>query len=165
MTRPNLTARDLVAHPANVFALGFGLGLVRHAPGTVGTLLGLPLFLVLQPMGNTLMALGVIALFLFGVWCCDTCSRNLGVHDHPGIVWDEVVGLLITLFMAPLTASAVILGFLYFRLFDILKPWPIGWVDARVSGGLGIMLDDVLAGVFAALALQATLHWVLPLVL
>ncbi len=158
-----LNAKHLLAHPANLFALGFGLGLARWGPGTVGTLLGIPLFLILQPFGLVVNVIAVALLFVFGVWCCDACSRNLQVHDHPGIVWDEVVGLLVTLLLAPMTVTAIVLGFAYFRLFDIVKPWPIGWVDRRVSGGLGIMLDDVFAGVFAWGALQITLRWLVPL--
>ena len=164
MGQLRLRPKHVVAHPANVFALGFGLGLSKYAPGTVGSLLGLPLFLLLQPLGIFGMLIAIAVLFGFGVWCCEVCSKNLEVHDHPGIVWDEVVGMLITLLFAPLSWLSLLLGFLLFRFFDVLKPWPIGWVDARVSGGLGIMLDDVLAGIFALAALQIILHWLVPLV-
>jgi phosphatidylglycerophosphatase A len=93
-------------------------------------------------------------LFLLGVWLCERTSRDLGVHDHAGIVWDEWVGLLVTLWLLPPGWLWLLLGFLLFRLFDILKPWPIGWLDRRVGGGLGIMLDDLVAGLCGFLLLQ-----------
>lgn len=164
MKRP-VTVEELFAQPANFFALGFGLGLARHAPGTVGTLLALPIFLVM-PRVNHFFYLGLlVVLFAFGVWCCERCAGNLGQHDHPAIVWDEVVGMLITLFMAPAGWLYLLLGFLLFRFFDIVKPWPIGWVDRRVDGGMGIMLDDVLAGVMAWAVLQSTVLWLVPWVI
>jgi len=158
-----LTTAHLISHPANLFALGFGTGLSRYAPGTVGSLLGIPLFLVM-PSSAWVYALVWVALFVFGVWCCDASSKHLGVHDHGGIVWDEIVGMLIVLFAVPPTFLYLLLGFLLFRLFDILKPWPINWVDRQVHGGLGIMLDDVLAGVMAWLAMQAIIHGLVPLI-
>jgi phosphatidylglycerophosphatase A len=97
--------------------------------------------------------------FLAGVYLCDRTSRDLGVHDHTGIVWDEMLGFLVTMWWAPTGWIWVLLGFLLFRIFDILKPWPIGWLDRRVPGGLGIMLDDVLAGIFALAALQLLVRW------
>lgn len=153
MTDTRLTPQSLFAHPANFFALGAGLGLAPKAPGTFGTLLGIPLlFLLPQSLAGYLISL--VVLFAFGVWCCHVCARELGVHDHPGIVWDEVVGYLITMILLPRTAMWIVAGFVVFRIFDILKPWPIGWVDRQVHGGLGIMLDDVLAAVYAAAVLQ-----------
>jgi phosphatidylglycerophosphatase A len=101
----------------------------------------------------------VIAAFAAGVWLCDTVSRDLGVHDHGGIVWDEFVGYWITMFLAPLQWQWVLAGFALFRLFDIWKPWPIRWFDDNVRGGFGIMFDDVLAGVAAWAALYAIRSW------
>lgn len=145
--------KALFASVANFFALGAGLGLAPKAPGTFGTLLGIPV-LLLMPQAPLAYLLAVVVLFIFGVWCCDECSKYLGVHDHGGIVWDEVVGYLITMFALPLTWQWIVAGFIVFRIFDILKPWPISWVDRRVHGGFGIMVDDVLAGLLAA----GTLH-------
>lgn len=153
MTGTALSTKSLFAHPANFFALGGGLGLAPKAPGTFGTLLGIPL-LFLMPQNLAAYLVVVLVLFAFGVWCCHVCARELGVHDHPGIVWDEVVGYLITMVMLPRTALWVLAGFVVFRIFDIVKPWPISWVDRQVHGGLGIMLDDVLAAVFSVLLLQ-----------
>ena len=141
---------------ANFIALGGGLGLAPKAPGTFGTLLGIPL-LFLMPTNIVAYLVVVAILFALGVWCCDVCAKNLGVHDHPGIVWDEVVGYLITMIAVPKTALWIVVGFILFRIFDILKPWPIGWVDKQVEGGLGIMLDDVLAAVFALVVIQIAL--------
>ncbi len=145
--------KAVLANPANFFALGAGLGLAPKAPGTVGTLLGIPL-LFLMPQSTVAYLVVVLVLFAFGVWCCHSCADTLGVHDHPGIVWDEVVGYLLTMIAMPRTALWVLAGFVVFRLFDILKPWPISWVDRRIHGGLGIMLDDILAAVFSVIVLQ-----------
>ena len=143
---------------ANFIALGGGLGLAPRAPGTFGTLLGIPL-LFLMPANLVAYIVVVVVLFVLGVWCCDVCAKNLGVHDHPGIVWDEVVGYLITMMAVPKTFLWIVVGFAVFRFFDILKPWPIGWVDKHVHGGLGIMLDDVLAAVFSLIVIQIALYF------
>jgi len=143
-----------LANPAGFLALGAGAGLAPRAPGTVGTLLGIPLVLVMpEHLGYYLGVL--LVLCVVGVWCCSVCARRLGVHDHPGIVWDEIVGYAITMIGAPDGILPLVLGFALFRLFDILKPWPIGLIDRRVDGGLGIMADDVVAGVMAAVCLQS----------
>ncbi len=151
--------KALFASVANFFALGFGLGLAPKAPGTFGTLAGLPLLLVMpSTFGSYLLV--VLVLFAFGVWCCDVCTRYLGVHDHGAIVWDEVVGYLITMVALPVTWPWMLAGFVVFRFFDIIKPWPISWLDRRVHGGLGIMVDDVLAGIFAAVTLQVVYRFI-----
>jgi phosphatidylglycerophosphatase A len=144
---------------ANFIALGGGLGLAPKAPGTFGTLLGIPL-LFLMPTNLVAYLFVVVVLFALGVWCCHVCAKNLGVHDHPGIVWDEVVGYLITMIAVPKTLLWVVVGFILFRFFDILKPWPISWIDKQVHGGLGIMLDDVLAAVFALIVIQVALRFI-----
>lgn len=144
---------------ANFIALGGGLGLAPKAPGTFGTLLGIPL-LFLMPTNLVAYLVVLVVLFALGVWCCDACAKNLGVHDHPGIVWDEVVGYLITMIAVPKTLLWVVVGFILFRFFDILKPWPISWIDKHVDGGMGIMLDDVLAAVFALIVIQIALYFI-----
>ncbi|MBX9755593.1 MAG: phosphatidylglycerophosphatase A [Pseudomonadaceae bacterium] len=144
-------------NPWHFLAFGFGSGTLAKAPGTWGTLVGLafvPLWHLLPDWGYCLM---LVLTTLFGVWLCGKVARDLGVHDHGGIVWDEMVGIWITLWLAPTGWQWLLLGFALFRLFDIVKPWPIRWIDRQVHGGLGIMLDDVLAGVFAWLALQAVI--------
>jgi phosphatidylglycerophosphatase A len=139
--------------PVHFIALGFGAGLAPVAPGTFGSLVGLAIALALAPLGP-LWNLAAIALAVaIGVWICGESARRLGVHDHPAIVWDEVAGMMIAMLAAPEAWWGAALAFALFRLFDIAKPWPIREIDHGMSGGAGIMLDDVLAGVFAALVL------------
>jgi phosphatidylglycerophosphatase A len=148
-----VAARQLL-NPSCFLALGFGSGLLPVAPGTAGTLAAIPLYLLLQDLSlGAYLALVLVAVF-GGILVCGYTATRLGVHDHPAIVWDEIVGYLITMTAAPADWLWVAAGFVLFRLFDILKPWPIGWFDRRVHGGTGIMLDDVIAGVFAAVMLQ-----------
>ncbi len=147
----------LLAHPAHFLALGFGAGLSPKAPGTVGTLVGFPLYWL---MAETPFYWGWMALFLaLGVWACGIAGRNLGVHDHGGLVWDEVAAFLLVLPFAPPGLFGFALAFALFRLFDIWKPFPIGWFDARVPGGLGVMLDDVLAAGYSVLCLLGVSAW------
>jgi phosphatidylglycerophosphatase A len=136
-------------------AFGLGSGLARYAPGTFGTLVAIPLYLLLALLPAWAYAVAVVAAFALGVWVCETVSRDLGVHDHGGIVWDEFVGYWITMFLMPVSWVWVLAGFALFRLFDIWKPWPIRWFDDNVPGGFGIMFDDVVAAVAAGATLQA----------
>jgi len=148
-----LTPQQILADPVLFLAFGFGSGLAKKAPGTFGTVAGIPVYLLMAQ--TDLLAYSVLTLLalLVGVWICDNAAKKLGEHDFGGIVWDEIVGLFITLWAVPVTWQNIGLGFVLFRFFDIVKPWPIKWVDRKVQGGLGIMLDDVLAGIFAALLL------------
>ena len=139
---------------AHMLAFGLGAGCSPKAPGTMGTLLAVAIYLPLSGLSLPLYAAVLVAVVVLGIWLCDKTARDLGVHDHPGIVWDEIAGYLLTMLGAPAGWQWIVGGFLLFRLFDIWKPWPIGWLDRRVGGGLGIMLDDLVAGGFAALCLQ-----------
>ncbi|MEW8028913.1 MAG: phosphatidylglycerophosphatase A [Candidatus Thiodiazotropha sp.] len=139
-----------MSKPVHLLAFGFGSGLLPKAPGTYGTLVGIPFYLLLQPLSLSLYMLFVLLAFVAGLWICQRTSDDLGVHDHSGIVWDEIVGFLVGMAFAPPGWVWIVIGFLLFRLFDILKPWPILWIDRRVKGGLGIMLDDLLAGLYTA---------------
>ena len=141
-------------NPWHFLAFGYGLGTMPIAPGTFGSLLGILYFWLLQPLGWGLYIFVTLLAMAFGVWLCERVSKDLGVHDHSGIVWDEVVGILLTFLYAPPSCSVMIVGFLLFRLFDIWKPWPIRYVDNSIKGGLGIMLDDVLAALPAWFFLQ-----------
>ena len=154
MTRPRPDWRD----PVQFVACGFGAGLAPVAPGTFGTLVALPLWWLLQPLPLVAYLGLVVVLAAVGVWLCDGAASRLGVHDHPAIVWDEIVGYLVTMVAAPAGWLPMLLGFVLFRAFDIVKPWPIRWFDRKVHGGLGIMLDDLVAGLFAALVLQIILR-------
>ncbi len=146
-----------LADPRQLMALGFGAGLIPRMPGTAGTLAAAPLvwFFAQLPLLGQLAAVAVA--FGVGCWVCDVTARAIGVHDHPAIVWDEVVGLMVTCLAVPMSVPVLIAGVLLFRFFDILKPWPIRWLDQHVHGGVGIMIDDVLAGIFAAACLQGAL--------
>ena len=153
--------KEILASPVHVLAFGLGAGLSPVAPGTVGTLVGIPLWFLISPL-PTAAYFGILTgLFLFGCWLCGASARRLGVHDYSGIVFDEVVGFLVTcipllavMAMNPFhEAVGLAIAFVAFRVFDIWKPWPIGWLDRRVHGGLGIMLDDLVAGLYAALVL------------
>lgn len=144
-----------LSSPVHFFSFGFGSGLAPVAPGTFGTLAAVPLWFVLTPLSVTPYLAVSALLFVLGVTVCARTAHALGVHDHSAIVWDEVVGFLLTMTAAPAVWWAPVVGFAAFRLFDILKPWPIRWIDRRVEGGLGIMLDDVLAAVPAWGLVQA----------
>ncbi|PCJ26843.1 MAG: phosphatidylglycerophosphatase A [SAR86 cluster bacterium] len=143
------------SNPVHVLAFGFGSGAVPKAPGTAGTVLAMAIYLVLPPMSVLVYGILLVFTFLIGIWLCGKTAADLGVHDHGGIVWDEFVGYWITMYMAPSGWYWAILGFALFRLLDIFKPWPIKWIDKEMKGGIGIMLDDVLAGIMAALCIQA----------
>ncbi|MEZ7829928.1 MAG: phosphatidylglycerophosphatase A [Gammaproteobacteria bacterium] len=145
----------ILANPIHLLAFGFGAGLSPKAPGTVGTAVAVLIYLALPSMSPIIYAGLILVSFIFGIWLCGKTAEDLGVHDHGGIVWDEFVGYWITMFMAPSGLFWVLLGFGLFRLLDIFKPWPIKWADKELAGGLGIMLDDVLAGIMAALCMQA----------
>jgi phosphatidylglycerophosphatase A len=157
-----VTARTVFTDPVHLLAFGFGSGLAPKAPGTFGTLVAMPMAVALLHLPVVWRAVPVVLVSLLGIWICEVSSRRLGVHDHPGIVWDEIAGLLLTVAIFPLDMTTLVGGFVLFRAFDILKPPPIRQVDRQVSGGLGIMLDDLIAAVFAATALIA-LRWSLDL--
>lgn len=150
----NPAPRPVLRNPVHLLAFGFGSGLAPKAPGTFGTLAAIPFFLLLQQLPLAAYALALVLAFGLGIWICEKTAHDLGVHDHGGIVWDEFVGLWITLFVAPPGWWWIVVGFLLFRFFDIVKPFPISWLDRRVTGGLGIMIDDAVAGSFAWFCLQ-----------
>lgn len=154
-TSPNF--KLLISHPAHFLALGAGTGLAPKAPGTVGTLLGLPLFLLVSPLHFYTQIFIITGLFLIGIYCCDKTGKALGVADHGGIVWDEIVAMMLVLTFTPMQWQWWLAAFLIFRLFDIWKPAPIRQCDARIKGGLGVMVDDILAAVYAILSVKLLL--------
>lgn len=151
---PAVILRD----PVHLVAFGFGSGLSPWAPGTFGTLVAIPIVLFVMQFGFAAHLVFAIAAAIFGIYVCGESARRLGVHDHPGIVWDEITGFAVTMLTAPANTYWVVTGFALFRLFDIWKPWPIREADHRLQGGLGIMLDDVIAGIFAAAILLGIRH-------
>jgi phosphatidylglycerophosphatase A len=155
-----VTPRQVLQCPACFLAFGFGSGLSPWAPGTLGTLVAIPLFFFVAPLSLPYY-LGLTALlFVTGIWLCGRCEKKLGVSDHSGMVWDEFVGFFVTMMAVQPTLLNVVSGFVLFRIFDILKPWPISWFDRKIHGGFGVMLDDVIAGLYAWCVLQGLI--VLP---
>ncbi|PPD33971.1 MAG: phosphatidylglycerophosphatase A [Methylomonas sp.] len=149
-----LSAMQILKDPLLLLAFGFGSGLSRKMPGTMGTVAAIPLYLLLIQTSGWIYLLATLISIISGIAICDYAAQKLQVPDYGGIVWDEIAGFLITLCWLPFSWQNLLAGFVLFRLFDILKPWPIKWLDQHVHGGFGIMLDDVVAGVFAALILQ-----------
>jgi len=146
--------RKVLTSPVHFLAFGFGSGLAPIAPGTFGTLAAIPLFLLMQTLTLSVYLSVTAIVCIIGIWICGKSSEKLGVHDHSGIVWDEFAGYFITMIAAPSGWLWIVIGFALFRLFDIWKPWPISVLDKQVHGGLGIMVDDILAGFFAFVCLQ-----------
>lgn len=146
-----------LTNPVHFLALGFGSGLLRPGPGTWGTLVALPLYWLMAVTLNLSTVVYAVTLtlgFILGVYLCEKTAQDAGVHDHGAIVWDEIIGFLVTMLAIPPSWLNILLGFLLFRFFDILKPWPIKLVDRSVHGGFGIMIDDVLAGIAACVILH-----------
>jgi phosphatidylglycerophosphatase A len=157
MTALRPRAAFAFSHPAHVLAFGFGAGLARIAPGTAGTLAAWPLGWWLAGSASPAAMLVLAgALFMVGVWCCGVTGAHLGVSDHGAMVWDEMVAFLLVLAIVPRELAWQAAAFLAFRFFDIAKPPPIRWLERRLRGGLGVMLDDLLAAGYALLALAAT---------
>ena len=145
-------------NPIHFIAFGFGVGVIPVAPGTWGTLAAIPFYLLIQHSPIILYSLIIIAATLLGIWACGKAEKHLGIPDYPGLVWDEFVGYWLVMLASPPGWLWIGIGFILFRIFDILKPWPIRLVDHYVKGGVGIMLDDLLAAIPAWLILQA-LAW------
>lgn len=151
----NPDARFLTAHPAHFIALGFGSGLAPWAPGTFGSLAALPLFWMLQTsLGPSALLIVIAAAFVLGIWACSLAGKHLGVSDHGSIVWDEIVAMWLVLAFTPMHWLWWLVAFGLFRFFDILKPWPIRFFDARLKNGFGVMFDDLLAALYALLLIK-----------
>lgn len=146
--------------PSYFIAFGFGTGALPIAPGTFGTLIAIPFYLVLRQLTLPWYVGIVLVLTLASIWLCDKLSRDIQVHDHQGMNLDEIIGFLITMINAPLHWSWIVVGFILFRIFDIAKPWPINWADKNIGGGFGMIFDDVLAALYSCAVLQI-LAWFL----
>ena len=155
MTTPSL--KFLLQNPAHFFALGFGSGLAKKAPGTFGTIVGLPFYFLIAPFSLALKLSIISVLFLIGIYFCDVTGKALGVSDHGGIVWDEIVAMMLVLAFTPNQWQWWLVAFLLFRLFDIWKPFPIRQFDAKLKNGFGVMFDDLLAAIYAIISLQGLL--------
>tara|TARA_B100000780_G_scaffold227880_1_gene167194 strand:- start:4153 stop:4638 length:486 start_codon:yes stop_codon:yes gene_type:complete len=151
----NPTFSELLRSPVLLLAYGFGSGLSSRAPGTMGTLAAIPIWYWMSDWSLANYVIAVYLAALVGTYICDRAAAKVGVHDPAGIVWDEFVGFWIAMLAVPPSWLALAVGFALFRLFDIVKPWPISWLDKHVDGGLGIMLDDIAAGLITALLMAA----------
>ncbi|MFC1503215.1 phosphatidylglycerophosphatase A [Pseudomonadota bacterium] len=154
--------KDLInlKNPWHLLATGFGSGLSPIVPGTMGTVASIPFYLLLIQLPFAAYLLITIIAAIIGITICQKTSDDMGVHDHGSIVWDEFVGFWITMAIAPaLSWQWVLAGFILFRFFDMVKPWPISWLDKHVHGGFGIMIDDILAGFMAMIALWGVGYW------
>ncbi len=150
----NLDIKFLLNHPAHFFALGFGSGLAPKAPGTFGTIVGLPLFWLISSYTLNIQLTIIVALFTIGIYICDKTGKALGVADHGAIVWDEIVAMMLVLVFTPFTWLGWLVAFCLFRLFDIWKPYPICYFDAKLKNGFGVMFDDLLAAIYTLLVLK-----------
>ncbi len=154
----SIKAAKVFSHPLYFLAFGFGSGLAKKAPGTFGTLAAIPVYLLMAPLSPEYYLAIVIVALLAGIALCDWVAKDMAIKDPAAIVWDEFVGLWITLFMLPDGWYWLIVGFALFRFFDILKPWPVSYFDRELSGGLGIMMDDVAAGLYSLFILQVAAY-------
>ena len=155
--KSKLTPAQILRDPILFLAFGFGSGLAKKAPGTMGTVAAIPVYLFCAQFNFWIFSVLTLIITFVGIWICDIAAKKLQVHDFSGIVWDEIAGYLITMWFTvaimPFSFTAIVIGFILFRIFDILKPQPIQWIDSKVEGGFGIMLDDVIAGIFAGILL------------
>lgn len=150
----NPTLKLLFSHPAHFLSLGFGSGLAPKAPGTFGTIVGVMLFCVVKDWSLQAHLSLFGCLFLLGVFCCNATGKALGVSDHGGIVWDEIVAMILVLAFTPIYWAWWLVAFGLFRLFDIWKPYPIRQFDAKLKNGFGVMFDDLLAAIYAILSIK-----------
>lgn len=149
-----VTIRSVWRNPIHFIGFGFGSGLAPIMPGTFGTLAAIPIYLLMTHLQLWSYIILTAIFTILSVFICHITSRDIGVHDYTPIVLDEIVGYLVTMIAAPIGWFWVIFGFLLFRVFDIWKPWPIRWLDEHVHGGLGIVIDDLVAAIYSWIVLQ-----------
>jgi phosphatidylglycerophosphatase A len=150
ITLPNPDFKFITATPARFIAFGFGSGLSPKAPGTFGSLAGITLYILLSIFLSANAILGMLIFwFALGVWACEKTGGDLGVADHGGMVWDEIVAMMLVLGFTPVGIAWYVLAFALFRLFDIWKPFPISFLDRKFKGGFGVMIDDIMAAMYA----------------
>ncbi len=151
--------RKVFSHPLYFVAFAFGAGLSPVAPGTCGTLVAVPLYYLIRSLSVANYSVVLFLSIVVGIWICDVIERDIGIRDYSGIVWDEVCGFGLTMWAAPCGWLWIVLGFFLFRLFDILKPWPIAYIDRKLPGGFGIMIDDLMAAIYAWFTLHLIYHF------
>ena len=157
--KTKISIREL-KDPVVFVALGFGSGLSPIAPGTAGTIIAIPLYLLLTQFDFWIYLAVTLFVTFAGIWVCAYTANKLKVHDHPSIVIDEIAGFFITMALVPNELIWIAIGFVLFRFFDAVKPWPISWIDKNVKGGLGIMIDDVVAGAVSLLCMVLLMPYV-----
>lgn len=150
----NIVPKSVWTNPIHFVACGFGVGAVPWMPGTFGTVVGVLFYLILSPLVWWIYLIITLLLFFIGIVICGITNRDFGTPDHPAAVWDEIVGFLFVMIAVPRVWYFIVIGFILFRIFDIWKPGPIRWADRHVHGGLGVMLDDVIAAFFSWIILQ-----------
>jgi phosphatidylglycerophosphatase A len=163
VTERHRPSARILREPVQLLAFGFGAGLSPWAPGTAGTLLALPAAWLMMDWPLAWRAAVVVAAVVCGVFICDASARRLGMHDYPGIVFDEIAAMLLVALVLPKHPVWFASAFILFRIFDILKPWPIRDLDHRLKGGIGIMLDDLMAALYAMACLKAV-HYLLAMI-
>lgn len=153
----------LLKNPLHFLSLGFGSGLAPKAPGTFGTLAAIPVVILAACLGTTGFIIATVIASVVGIYLCGYTAKAMGEHDHPAIVWDEIAGYMVAMIAVPISWQTLLVAFILFRIFDIIKPWPIRYLDKRVHGGFGIMIDDILAGLasLAIIHLLLSLGWLL----
>lgn len=149
-----------LANPIHLLAVGLGSGLSPIIPGTMGSLMAIPIWFLFHQLSPIFYWIFIAVAFAFGCFLCQKTADDTETHDSGHIVWDEFVGMWITLFFIPqITWQWIAIAFVAFRIFDMAKPWPIRWFDRQVSGGFGIMIDDVIAAIFSSLVVFASAYW------
>lgn len=151
---PASSYKSIWRNPIHFIAFGFGSGVLPKAPGTWGTLMAIPIYMLMMYFPLWLYILVTSVIIVLSVIICEISEKDLNIHDHPGMALDEIAGYLLTMVLAPPGILWIILGFIFFRIFDIWKPWPIADIDRKIKGGLGTVLDDLIAAVYAGLALE-----------
>lgn len=159
-SQPIVSFKELLKRPVCFLGLGFGSGLAPKAPGTFGTLAAIPIYCLMQDLPLAIYLALTVFAFVVGIWICQQSADWLEKDDPSAVVWDEIVGYLVTMIVAPSGWQWMVIGFVLFRFFDILKPWPISYADKNLHGGLGIMVDDVIAGIFALVIMQCLYFYV-----
>ena len=157
---PELRARLRLTNPIHFLALGFGSGLIAKAPGTFGSMAALPLIFVCSLLNLSIYLTITVIAFVLGIYMCGKTAEDMQVHDHGAIVWDEIAGMLCVFIAIPLSWDTALIGFILFRWLDIQKPLLIGWIDKRFTDGLGIMLDDIVAGLIACGLLHLYIYFI-----
>lgn len=153
----------LLKNPLHFLSFGFGSGLAPKAPGTFGTLVAIPVVILAAYLGTTGFIIATVLASVVGIYLCGYTAKAMGEHDHPAIVWDEIAGYMVAMIAVPVSWQTLLVAFVLFRIFDIIKPWPIRYLDKHIHGGLGIMIDDILAGLasLAIIHLLLSVGWLL----